>query len=74
MASEVDKTVTAELKAVYDWMHQDGDATPNIVSADTIILMYIAVQMNKLVKLSEDSMKLNVAMMQQLERDDEQSN
>lgn len=61
----------ASLKAVWDWMRREGapDPTKNM-SADTIILMDIAVNIRKLVQLSEESMAINQAVLAQLDMDD----
>lgn len=57
----------SNLKAVYDWMHKDGEPTPNNMNVDTIILMDIAMSLRQLVQLSETSMEINQRVLASLD-------
>jgi len=60
-----------DLKGVYDWMHKTGLPDPATnMSADTMILMDIAISLRNLVMLSEESMRINQEVLASLDLED----
>jgi hypothetical protein len=66
--TEVKNPPKDELKTVYDWMHKEGEPDPSSNMDPTlIVLMDIAVNIRRLVQLSETSMEMNQAILASLD-------
>jgi hypothetical protein len=60
-----------DLAKVLEWMHERGEPDPATnMNAETMILMDCALSLRRLVKLSEESMRINQEVLASLDLED----
>lgn len=58
------------LKEIYEFIHKNGEPDFNSHNIDTLLLLDIAMSMRNLVKLSMESMEMNMAVLASLDKED----